>query len=107
MLCKFVIDKKSFNPYISSQVSFRKINRQLVNTVGFPAFDPKQAYETNLDALVAQIETRVTSAGNSEAYFCKHSGNVVPMLSGATIFQTIHPCEDYSIPSHSNLSFHF
>ncbi|WP_143037916.1 hypothetical protein [Nitrosomonas sp. Nm58] len=70
---------------------------------GFLAFDPKQAYETNLDALVAQIETRVTLAGNSEAYFCKYSGNVVPMLNGATIFQTIHPWEDYSIPSHSNL----
>ncbi|MFA6052844.1 MAG: hypothetical protein WC762_09660 [Methylobacter sp.] len=69
---------------------------KLVNPKGL---DPKQAYEATLDALVEQIETRVTSVGNGEAYFRKNPGNVIPMPGGAAIFQTIGPWEDYSTPS--------
>jgi hypothetical protein len=60
---------------------------------------PKQAYEATLDALVEQIETRVTSVDNGEAYFRKNPGSVIPMPGGAAIFQTIGPWEDYSTPS--------
>ncbi|MFZ2169960.1 MAG: hypothetical protein WAW61_10035 [Methylococcaceae bacterium] len=69
---------------------------RLVNPRGL---DPKQAYEATLDALVEQIETRVTSVNNGEAYFRKNPGSVIPMPSGAAIFQTIGPWEDYSTPS--------
>lgn len=60
---------------------------------------PKQAYEATLDALIEQIETRVTSVNNGEAYFHKNPNNVIAMPSGAAIFQTIGPWEDYSTPS--------
>jgi hypothetical protein len=69
---------------------------QLINPAGL---DPKQAYEATLDALVEQIETRVTSVANGEAYFRKNPGSVIPMPGGAAIFQTIGPWEDYSTPS--------
>lgn len=69
---------------------------KLVNPHGL---DPKQAYEATLDALVEQIETRVTSVDNGEAYFRKNPGSVIPMPGGAAIFQTIGPWEDYSTPS--------
>jgi hypothetical protein len=69
---------------------------KLVNPNGL---DPKQAYEATLDALVEQIETRVNSVDNGEAYFRKNPGSVIPMPEGAAIFQTIGPWEDYSTPS--------
>ena len=69
---------------------------KLINPEGF---DPLQAYEATLAALVEQIETRVTSINNGEAYFRKHPGSVIPMPGGAAIFQTIGPWEDYSTPS--------
>lgn len=69
---------------------------QLINPAGF---DPLQAYEATLAALVEQIETRVTSVNNGEAYFRKNPRSVIAMPSGAAIFQTIGPWEDYSTPS--------
>jgi len=69
---------------------------KLVNPRGL---DPKQAYEATLDALVEQIETRVSSIDHGEAYFRKSPGSVIPMPSGAAIFQTLGPWEDYSTPS--------
>ncbi|MGR8981810.1 MAG: hypothetical protein ACU84H_17200 [Gammaproteobacteria bacterium] len=69
---------------------------KLVNPEGL---DPKQAYEATLDALLEQIETRVTSVHNGEKYFRRHPGSVIPMPSGAAIFETIGPWEDYSTPS--------
>jgi len=69
---------------------------KLINPSGL---DPKQAYEATLDALVEQIETRVSSIDNGEAYFRNNPGSVIPMPNGAAIFQTIGPWEDYSTPS--------
>jgi len=69
---------------------------QLINPRGL---DTRQAYEATLDALVEQIETRVISVENGEAYFRKRPGGGVPMPDGATIFETIGPWEDYSTPS--------
>lgn len=69
---------------------------KLINPAGF---DPIQAYEATLAALVEQIETRVTSINNGEAYFRKNPRSIIPMPGGAAIFQTIGPWEDYSTPS--------
>jgi len=69
---------------------------QLINPRGL---DTRQAYETTLDALVEQIETRIISVENGEAYFRKRPGGVIPMPDGAAIFETIGPWEDYSTPS--------
>jgi hypothetical protein len=69
---------------------------QLINPKGL---EPKQAYDATLDALVEQLETRITSVNNGEAYFKKSSGSVITMPAGAAIFETIGPWEDYSTPS--------
>ena len=69
---------------------------KLINPKGLV---PRQAYDTTLDALVEQVETRVTSIENGDAYFRKSPGSVIAMPSGAGIFETIGPWEDYSTPS--------
>ncbi|WP_310598641.1 hypothetical protein [Desulfobulbus sp.] len=60
--------------------------------------DAKQAYEAALTALVEQLETRVKSVDNGEAYFRKN-GAPIAMPQGAAIFETVGPWEDYSTPS--------
>ena len=69
---------------------------KLINPSGL---DPVQVYEATLTALVEQIETRVNSVNNGEAYFRKNPRSVISMPSGAAIFQTLGPWEDYSTPS--------
>lgn len=61
--------------------------------------DPEQAYRATLDALVEQVETRVESVDNGESYFRRNPRAVIPMPSGAAIFETIGPWEDYATPS--------
>ncbi|NLX17708.1 MAG: hypothetical protein GXY53_00290, partial [Desulfobulbus sp.] len=67
----------------------------LMNPAGL---DARQAYEAALAALVEQLETRVRSVENGEAYF-RRGGATIPMPKGAAIFETIGPWEDYSTPS--------
>jgi len=81
--------------YISPDDFYARLAKP-INPIGL---DPTQAYEATLDALVEQIETRVTSVDNGEAYFRKNPGSVITMPNGAAIFQTIGPWEDYSTPS--------
>ncbi len=72
---------------------------RLIKLINPDGLDPKETYEATLTALIEQIETRVTSVDNGEAYFRKNQRSVIPMPSGAAIFQTIGPWEDYSTPS--------
>jgi hypothetical protein len=58
----------------------------------------KQAYEATLTALIEQLETRVKSVENGEAYFQK-GGAVIAMPNGAAIFETVGPWEDFATPS--------
>jgi hypothetical protein len=60
---------------------------------------PAAAYERTLDALVEQLETRVGSVDNGERWKREHPGTVIDMPSGAAIFETIGPWEDYATPS--------
>jgi hypothetical protein len=69
---------------------------KLINPEGLA---PEQAYEAMLNALVEQLETRVDSIENGERYLRQHRGAVIPMPSGAAIFETMGPWEDYSTPS--------
>ena len=68
---------------------------QLINPDGLNA---KQAYEATLTALVEQLETRVQSIANGEAYFRK-GGATIAMPNGPAIFETVGAWEDYSTPS--------
>lgn len=69
---------------------------KLINPAGL---NPLQAYETMFTALAEQIKTRINSVNNGETYLRNNPGHVVPMPSGAAIFQTIGPWEDYATPS--------
>lgn len=68
---------------------------RLINPEGLNA---KQAYEATLTALVEQLETRVKSVKNGEAYFQK-GGAAIAMPNGAAIFETVGPWEDFATPS--------
>jgi hypothetical protein len=96
-----LIDQPDFAPFSLEQDhlipdDFYAKLALLINPNGL---DPKQAYEATLAALVEQIETRVNSVDNGEAYFRKNPRSVIPMPSDAAIFQTLGPWEDYSTPS--------
>jgi hypothetical protein len=69
---------------------------KLINPRGLA---PRQAYEATLDALVEQVDARVSSVENGEAYFRKNPGSVIAMPGGAGIFETIGPWEDFATPS--------
>jgi hypothetical protein len=90
-----------FAPYsaeqgrLGSEDFYARMGR-LINPAGL---DPEGAYEAALEALVEQLETRVTSVDNGERYLRSKPGTVIPMPSGAAIFETTGPWEDYSTPS--------
>ena len=90
-----------FTPYSleQDQLTPDDFYARLAKLINPEGFDPVQAYEATLAALIEQIETRVTSVNNGEAYFRKNPRSVIPMPGGAAIFQTIGPWEDYSTPS--------
>ncbi|MFY9974647.1 MAG: hypothetical protein WAK53_10345, partial [Chromatiaceae bacterium] len=52
-----------------------------------------------LEALMEQLETRVTSVDNGEAYHRANPRATIPMPEGPAIFETTGPWEDYSTPS--------
>ncbi|MGR8935179.1 MAG: hypothetical protein ACU837_12430 [Gammaproteobacteria bacterium] len=96
-----LLDHPGFAPFSLAQEHLTRDDfyarlAKLVNPAGL---EPQQAYEAALDALVEQLETRVNALDNGETYLRKHSGKVIPMPSGAAIFQTVGPWEDYSTPS--------
>jgi hypothetical protein len=69
---------------------------KLINPQGL---EPQQAYETTLDSLMEQLETRVASIENGETWFRRHPGDIVAMPDGAALFETLGSWEDYSTPS--------
>lgn len=69
---------------------------RLINPRGL---DPEAAYAATLEALMEQLETRVTSVENGEAYHRANPKTVIPMPHGPAIFETTGPWEDYSTPS--------
>jgi hypothetical protein len=96
-----LVDNPGFAPFSLEQDSLSPDDfyARLAKLINPRGLDPRQAYEATLDALAEQLETRVTSVENGEAYFRKNPGAVVAMPSGPAIFETIGPWEDYSTPS--------
>ncbi|WP_256211807.1 hypothetical protein [Nitrosomonas communis] len=96
-----LIDHPDFTPFSleQGQLSADNFYAKVAKLISPAGLEPKQAYEAMLDALIEQIETRVTSVDNGETYFRKYSGSIILMPSGTAIFQTIGPWEDYSTPS--------
>jgi hypothetical protein len=63
--------------------------------------DPRDArlvFREAIDALGEQVRTRVRAVANGEAYMASKRG-VVAMPSGAAIFETTGPWEDFATPS--------
>jgi hypothetical protein len=60
---------------------------------------PIEAYESKLSALLEQVQTRVTAVQNGETYARQHRGATISMPSGASIFETTGPWEDFASPS--------
>jgi hypothetical protein len=79
-----------------SPADFYARMERLINPRGL---DPEAAYNATLEALMEQLETRVTSVDNGEAYVRGHPGAQIPMPSGPAIFETTGPWEDYATPS--------
>jgi len=71
---------------------------QLYKLFNPDGLNAKQAYEATLTALVEQLETRVKSVENGEAYFHK-GGSTIAMPNGTAIFETVGAWEDFSTPS--------
>ncbi len=62
--------------------------------------DPETALVDLVQALYEQLQVRVTSVSNGEAYFRSHPGAIVPMPSGTSgIFQAGGQWEDFSTPN--------
>jgi len=70
--------------------------QRLINPHGL---DPKAAYAATLDALMEQLETRLQSVGNGEAFMRKNPRTVIPMPKGPAIFEYLGLWEDYATPS--------
>jgi len=61
--------------------------------------EPVRVFRQLHDALHEQLLTRVTAVENAETWADGHAGEVVPMPSGPSVFQTSGPWEDFSTPS--------
>lgn len=79
-----------------SPADFYARMERLINPNGL---DPEAAYDATLAALMEQLETRLTSVDNGEAYMRSHRGTVMAMPKGLSIFETTGPWEDYATPS--------
>lgn len=94
-------DQSGFVPFADEQASldpdaFHARIGALANPQGL---DPARAYDMTLDALVEQLETRVHSVDNGERFAAANPGTVIPMPTGAAIFETTGPWEDFATPS--------
>jgi hypothetical protein len=79
-----------------SEEDFYARMERLINPRGLA---PETAYGATLEALMEQLETRVTSVDNGEAYHRANPRVTISMPEGPAIFETTGPWEDYSTPS--------
>lgn len=94
-------DDPRFAPYSAEQATlapddfYARVGR-LIDPNGLR---PLAAYDETLAALVEQLTTRVDSVQRGEDYVRAHPPETIAMPSGAAIFETIGPWEDYATPS--------
>jgi len=80
---------------MSPQVFYDSMDR-LINP---RPLDPVNAYRELHDAIHERLQARVKAVDNGEKYMQETNFEVIPMPSGARIFQTSGPWEDYSTPA--------
>jgi hypothetical protein len=61
--------------------------------------DPIRAFQEIHDAVKERLDARARAVANGEKYVQETNFEVIPMPSGARIFQTSGPWEDYSTPA--------
>jgi hypothetical protein len=88
-------------PYSAEQAELpaEDFYARMMRLIDPKGLDAEEAYESVLDALVEQLETRVHAVENGEKFKRQHSGTLITMPTGASIFETVGPWEDYSTPS--------
>jgi hypothetical protein len=93
-------DDPRFAPYSEEQAALapEDFYARMAKLIDPDGLAPERAYESTLDALVEQLETRVGSVDNGERYVRAHPATI-PMPGGAAIFETTGPWEDYATPS--------
>jgi hypothetical protein len=96
-----LVGRTGLPPYSIEQVGlapedfYARLER-LINPQGL---EPAAAYAATLEALMEQLESRVSSVDNGENYLRAHPGSIIPMPGGPAIFETTGPWEDYATPS--------
>jgi hypothetical protein len=80
---------------LSPQIFYDRMDR-LINP---DPLDPETAFRELHRAVFDRLEARALAVRNGEAYTKQNGFAVIPMPSGAGIFQTIGPWEDYSTPA--------
>ena len=61
--------------------------------------DPVRAFQDLHDAIHERLQARMKAVANGEKHMQETSFKIIPMPSGAQIFQTSGPWEDYSTPA--------
>ena len=87
----FSLEQKVMSP----QIFYDRMER-LINP---SPLDPETAFRELHRAVFDRLEARALAVRNGEAYMEQKGYSVMPMPSGAAIFQTVGPWEDYSTPA--------
>ncbi len=96
-----LVSDRRFAPFSTEQskLSREEFYARMARVISPAGLDAEVAYRETLNALVEQLETRVSSVDNGEKFMRDKGTPVVPMPVGAKIFETVGPWEDYATPS--------
>jgi hypothetical protein len=87
----YSLQQQNMNPQVFYDSMDRLINPQ--------PLDPVRAFQELHDAIKERLHARARAVANGENYMREIDFQVIPMPSGARIFQTSGPWEDYSTPA--------
>jgi hypothetical protein len=86
----FSLQQQNMSPRVFYDTMDRLINPR--------PLDPLRAYRELHEAILERLQARAKAVANGEKYMQETNFEVIPMPSGARIFQTSGPWEDYSTP---------
>jgi hypothetical protein len=87
----FSLQQQNMNPQVFYDTMDSLINPR--------PLDPVSAFRELHDAVQERLQARAKAVANGEKYMLETNFEVIPMPSGARIFQTSGPWEDYSTPA--------
>jgi len=95
-------DSSGFIPFSPEQLNMERevFYHKMDRLINPNPLDPQDALTDLIRALHEQLQVRVNSVANGEAFFSSHPGRVIPMPSTANgIFQTGGDWENFSTPN--------